>query len=78
MQRRSALALVSPWLLLAAVLLLGLGLRLLDLKNPPFDFHPTRQLGSAVIARGMYYQALESAPEATRRLAIDLWHDAPV
>lgn len=78
MQRRSALALVSPWLLLAAVLLLGLGLRLLDLKNPPFDFHPTRQLGSAVIARGMYYQALESAPEATRRLAIDLWRDAPV
>jgi len=68
----------TPWLLLGGLLVLGLGLRLLDLKDPPFDFHPTRQLGSAVIARGMYYQAQESAPEATRRLAIDLWSEAPV
>jgi hypothetical protein len=78
MSRRLTFSQIAPWLLLLLILLLGLGLRLLDLKNPPFDFHPTRQLGSAVIARGMYYRALESAPEATRRLAVDLWRDAPV
>ncbi len=78
MNRRSMLPASTPWLLLGGLLVLGLGLRLLDLKDPPFDFHPTRQLGSAVIARGMYFQAQELAPEATRRLAIDLWTEAPV
>src|SRR3989304_8085596 len=78
MNRRSILPASTPWLLLGGLLLLGLGLRLLDLKDPPSDFPPPRQLGSAVIARGVYYQAQESAPEATRRLAIDLWREAPV
>jgi len=78
MARRSVLSTSAPSLLLGLLIVLGLGLRLLDLKDPPFDFHPTRQLGSAVIARGMYYQALPSAPEATRRLAINLWSAAPV
>jgi hypothetical protein len=27
-----------------ALLLIGLGIRLYDLTDPPLDFHPTRQL----------------------------------
>jgi hypothetical protein len=34
---------------------LGLGLRLFDLTDQPIDFHPTRQLRGAIIARGIYY-----------------------
>lgn len=43
-------------ILLAVVLLLGFGLRMLDLTDPPLDFHPTRQLHGAIVARSMYYQ----------------------
>jgi hypothetical protein len=55
---------------LAAALLLGLGIRLYDLTDPPFDFHSTRQHRSAIIARGMYYLADESLPPAQREQAI--------
>ena len=36
-------------------------LRLYDLTDQPLDFHPTRQLRSAIVARGMYYQMLPDA-----------------
>jgi hypothetical protein len=49
----------SPrWLYLTVMiglLILGLGLRLADLDDPPLDYHPTRQLRSAIIARAIYY-----------------------
>lgn len=61
----------SPWLLAALLLLLGLGLRLYDLTDQPIDFHPTRQLRGAIIARGMYYRMLPGVEEATRQRAID-------
>lgn len=48
---RWALALV-----LAFLFGLGLGVRLTDLTDLPLDFHPTRQLFSAIKARGIYYQ----------------------
>jgi hypothetical protein len=54
-------------------LLVGIGVRLYDLKDPPLDFHPTRQLHSAVIARGMYYQSLEDAPEWKKQLSYEHW-----
>lgn len=43
-------------LLLAALLLLGFALRMLDLTDPPLDFHPTRQLHGAIVARSIYYE----------------------
>lgn len=52
---------------------LGLGIRLFDLTDPPLDFHPTRQLLSALKARGMYYQALTDAPAEQRDFAIQQW-----
>ena len=60
------------WLLPLALLLFGLGLRLVDLTDPPFDFHPTRQLRAAIIARGMYYEMLPSADPVLREQASHL------
>jgi 4-amino-4-deoxy-L-arabinose transferase-like glycosyltransferase len=50
-------------ILVLLVLLTGLGVRLIDLTEPPLDIHPTRQLHSALMARGMYYSQLTTAPE---------------
>ncbi len=59
-------------LALAGVMLLGFGIRLYDLKDAPLDFHPTRQLRSAIIARGMFYQISPSANEERRAQAINI------
>ena len=61
------------WLALGFTFVLGLGIRLYDLTDPPFDFHATRQWRSALIARGMYYQNLESIPEWQRERAVIQW-----
>jgi 4-amino-4-deoxy-L-arabinose transferase-like glycosyltransferase len=65
-------------LTLIALLGLGLGLRLVNLKNPPLDFHPTRQLHSAIISRGMFFQMSARADPALRAKAIELWNSQPV
>lgn len=58
------------WLLALALLVFGLGLRLYDLTDQPLDFHPTRQLRGAIIARGIYYQMISpSETEASRAVA---------
>src|SRR3990172_13257084 len=58
-----------PTITLPLMLLLALGIRLFDLTDPPLDFHPTRQLRSAMIARGMYYAGLDDVPEWQREMA---------
>ena len=50
---------------------LGLGIRLYDLTDQPLDFHPTRQLRSAIIARDMYFENLPSAPLWKQQLAAE-------
>ncbi len=55
--------------LLTLLLLLGLGLRLYDLTDAPLDFHPTRQLRGAIIARAIYYRMLPNADPEKRALA---------
>jgi len=52
---------------------LALGIRLYDLTDPPFDFHPTRQFRSVIIARGMYYQTLTDISDAQRSTAVKQW-----
>ncbi len=42
------------WVLLTIILLAGAGIRLYHLTDPPLDFHPTRQMHSALIAREFY------------------------
>jgi hypothetical protein len=56
------------------IILLALGglLRLLDLTDPPLDFHPTRQLRNSIIARGIYYDLLPNADASTRALAASI------
>jgi len=62
------------FILLAILLLaLGLGLRLFDLTDEPIDFHPTRQLRGAIIARGMYYEMLPTADPVIRDQAMSFW-----
>jgi hypothetical protein len=58
---------------LMVILILGLAIRLYDLTDLPLDFHPTRQLLSALKARGMYYQTLENVPEESRDFAVQQW-----
>lgn len=60
-------------LLLLLLFVLGLAIRLYDLTDLPLDFHPTRQLFSAVKARGMYYQTRWDLPNWQRTQAIQQW-----
>jgi hypothetical protein len=64
--------------LLVMILLCGLAIRFYDLTDPPLDFHPTRQLGSAIVARGMYYQDREDIPAWQRETAISMWQEREV
>jgi hypothetical protein len=55
--------------IVAVILICGLVTRLYDLTDPPLDYSATRQLRSAMIARGKYYAALDDAPEWKRDIA---------
>jgi 4-amino-4-deoxy-L-arabinose transferase-like glycosyltransferase len=59
-------------LVLAVVFGLGLAVRLYRASMPPLDFHATRQLRSAIIARAVYYQLDRNADPALRQEAINL------
>ena len=64
----------GSWPLLALGLLaIGFGVRMLDLTDEPIDFHPTRQLRGAIIARGMYYEMLPGADPFLQSEAISYW-----
>jgi 4-amino-4-deoxy-L-arabinose transferase-like glycosyltransferase len=69
-----------PWVrraLVMALLLLGFGLRMINLTNPPLD-RAERQLRGAIIARGMYYQMQPNADPARRQAAIAMWQSLEV
>jgi len=55
--------------LLIVILVLGFGMRLYDLTDPPLDFASTRQLRSALIARGMDSATAENVPEWQQEIA---------
>lgn len=58
---------------LLVILILGFAIRLYDLTDLPLDFHPTRQLLSALKARGMYYETLTNIPSEQKTFAIEQW-----
>lgn len=64
---------LSQFAALVLLLVLGFGIRLYDLTDLPLDFHPTRQLLSALKARGMYYETLTDVPSERRSFAIQQW-----
>ncbi len=63
----------SPKATLAALILLfliGIGIRLYQLNDPPLEFHAERQLRSMFISRGMFYQLFGSEGDWQREVAI--------
>lgn len=62
------------WGMVALIFIVGLAVRLYDLASPPVDFHPTRQLHSALIARGMYYEHQAGLPAWQRETAVLQWN----
>jgi hypothetical protein len=56
------------WIALT-LLALGAGLRLYDLTDQPIDFHATRQLRGAIVARGIYYRILPGVDPGLRQQA---------
>ena len=56
------------------ILMLGIGIRLINVTNPPLDFHGWRQLRSASIARSLYYTYLPSVNPDLRDKAQALGH----
>ncbi len=65
----------SRILIILAVFLvfgIGVGVRLINFTNPPLDFHGWRQLRSATIARGYFYQMMPSADPVLRQKAIEI------
>ena len=66
----------KPWLttaLVAVLFIAALGIRLYDLTDLPNDFYMVRQYRSLLIARGMYYTHLPTAPQWQRDRAIAQW-----
>jgi len=61
------------WLALILIFGVGLVIRVYDYDDPLLDFHPTRQLHSALMARGMYYENLTTVPEWQRDMAVRQW-----
>ena len=58
------------WVVLLVLFGLGFAIRMVDLTDPPLDFHPTRQLRSAIIARSMYYRSLPESDDWQRQVAV--------
>lgn len=58
---------------LFVIFALGIAIRLYDLTDLPLDFHPTRQMLSALKARGMYYENRTDASSEERAFAIQQW-----
>lgn len=61
------------WIAAITLLVAGFALRMYDLTDQPLDFHPTRQLRSAIIARGIFYQLLPNADPELKSQAELLW-----
>ena len=59
-----------PLIIMISMVVLGFALRMADLKDPPLDFNPTRQLYSAIIARAIYYEGLPDVDPELRKLAV--------
>ncbi len=73
-------------LLLLLIFSLGIGIRLVDFDDPPLDFHPARQLHSALISRAVYLNHGGDLPgldaeyehEAIMRGVQEPWIEPPV
>lgn len=62
------------WALIGLIFAAGFAVRMFRLEDPPVDFHPTRQLHSALIARGMFYERNSCVEAWQREMAVSQWH----
>ena len=69
-ESRTVRAAPHNWFI-SLIILLALGglLRLIDITDPPLDFHSSRQLRNSLVARDIYYSILPSATIEQRELA---------
>ena len=73
-------------LFLLAIFLSAFGLRMIDFDDPPLDFHPARQMHSALMARGFYLKdggiLKDQTPEYNRDAMIlgtlEAWIEPPI
>lgn len=75
LQKKTSVLRSQLWLrslVLVVVFGLGLAIRLYHASTPPLDFHATRQLRSAILARSVYYQLDQNADPVLRQQALDL------
>jgi len=74
MEQDSQKKLVPPrsWriAILVLILICGFGSRLYDLSDPPLDYAPSRQLRSAIISRGIYYQLASHVTDWQKEIAV--------
>jgi hypothetical protein len=61
------------WMAIGVIVILALVIRFYDLDDLPLDFHSTRQMHSALMARGMYYQNRADIPEWQKTMAVEQW-----
>ena len=54
---------------LITIVVLGAVLRLIDLNDPPLDFHASRQLRNSIVARDIYYRLASNADPQKQALA---------
>lgn len=64
-------------ILLIIMLVAGFAVRMVDLTDQPLDFHPTRQLRGAIIARGIYSQIVPYADPQKQAAAVATWQSMP-
>ena len=57
-------------LILIGLFILSFAIRLYDITDLPLDFHPTRQLFTAIVARGLYYEMQPPDSSWQRELAL--------
>ncbi len=60
------------WIILLIIFLSGFFIRIYDLKDPPLDFHSTRQLRSYLIARAVFYKDNPAFTDEVQKQAIAL------
>jgi len=56
---------------LVIILVAGFAVRMIDLTDPPLDYHPTRQLRAAIITRSIYLQMNPAASPEQVEFATD-------
>ncbi|MBI9049647.1 MAG: glycosyltransferase family 39 protein [Anaerolineaceae bacterium] len=73
-KKKTTINKIAAILTVVVIMIAGLGIRIYDITDYPFDFHPTRQMHSYLIARGMYYENNADYPEWQQDMAVQQWH----